>query len=131
MIGIILSAGIMALVSAYLLFKVREANSENDLGNSLQIMFFFMVLASFIIMGSAGYEARNDCDYVLSNSTVVANTTFNEYEFLCTERITGGASWVYRLPIFLAGASALYLVVWLLMLIFRIIKHFMGGSDRG
>lgn len=129
LVGIILSAGIMSIVSAYLLFKIKESENNNSMNNALQIMFFFMVLANFIIMGSAGYESRNDCSYLLTNSTVSANVTTNEYGFICTERVTGSASWVYRLPVWLSYASAMYLVVYLLMLVVNIIKGFNKGGE--
>jgi len=135
LIGLIISAGVMASISAYMLFKVKENNESNDnnmMSAGLQVLFFFMVLSSFVLMGSAAFESRNDCEYLLTNVTTVnSNLTQNSYSYECTERITGAASWIYRLPVWLSLASALYLVVYLLQLIVSVIKFFNKGGERG
>ena len=134
LLGIIISAGVMASISAYMMFKLKETSTdkEDKITDSLQILFFFMVLASFVLMGSAGYESRNDCDYLLANTTVVnANVTVNAFDYVCTSRIEGAASWIYRLPVWLSYASAGYLVVYLLMLIKSVVKFFNKGGERG
>ena len=131
--GIIISAGVMASISAYMLFKVGEnkAGDDYNLSSGLQALFFFMVLANFVLMGSAGYESRNDCDYLLMNSTIDANVTSNVYDYVCTERIPNSSSWVYRLPVWLTYISAGYIVVYLLMLIGMIWKKSRNGGKHG
>jgi hypothetical protein len=133
LIGIIVSAGIIAAVSAYLMFKVKDST----MGSSMQALFFFMIIASFIVMGSAGYESRLQCDYVLSNSTVVGNVTNNNYALQCTERASAAGSWVYRLPLWFGYISAGYIIIYFLVLIGRFGKQISdrskgrGGGDRG
>lgn len=127
MIGIIVSAGIMAGVSAYLMFKVKDSN----LGSALQPLFFFMILASFLIMGSAGFESRNDCDFLLSNYTVSGNTTTNNYTYTCEERAGAAGSWSYRLPLWFGYLSAMYMVIYFLMMIWNLYKNNKGGFNRG
>lgn len=127
MIGIIISAGIMAGISAYMLFKIKDS----DFGVNLQPLFFFMILASFIIMGSAGYESRNDCEYLLSNSTITGNTTLNAYSYTCTERAGSAGSWAYRLPLWFGYLSSLYLFVYFFMMIKDLVKNLKGGGGRG
>lgn len=122
----------MSAISAYMLFKIREGGEDNPMNNGLQVLFFFMVLANFIIMGGVGYESRLDCNYLLVNETAVnASLITNSYEYICTERAGGSASWIYQLPVWLAGASALYLVLWLLLLVVSLLKQTFGsGGER-
>lgn len=127
MIGIIAAAGVMAAISAYLLFKVKESN----LGVGLQVLFFFMILASFIVMGSAGYESRNDCAYLLTNSSFNGTFTENSYEWTCTERSPAAGSWVYRLPVWFAYICAGYIIIYFLILIKKLYDGIKGkGGDR-
>ena len=127
MLAIIVGSGIMAAISAYLMFKVKDSN----LGSALQPLFFFMILASFIIMGSAGFEARNDCAYLLINETVNGSLTTNSYSYTCTERAAAAGSWTYRLPLWFGYLSAAYMVIYFLMMIYNIYKNNKGGFNRG
>ena len=123
----------MAGISAYMLFKLRDLDDNNgfNIATSLQALFFFMIVANFILLGSAGYEMRNDCDYVLTNSTVAANVTTNNFDFVCTERISNSARWMYKLPIWLAYFASGYVVIYLFNLIVTILKGFFKGGNHG
>lgn len=131
------AAGVLAIVSAYMLFKLVENNrlkeKEND-GvndhNGLQIMFFFMVVASLILLGRVGFEAGNHCEYLLANETIVANVTEYAHEYTCTPRGAVNAGWLYRLPLYLAYLSGAYLIIYFLMLLYGFWKKTMGGRGR-
>ena len=127
----VVGAGVMALVSAYMLFKLRDLDGETkgfNLASSLQALFFFLIIANFILIGSAGYESRNDCSYLLQNATVNMGTTINSYEYVCTDRIPNGAIWIYKLPVWLAYFASGYVVIYLISLVLGL---FTKGGRRG
>ena len=125
MIEIIVASGIMAAICAYLMFKVKDST----LGVGLQALFFFMILANFIIIGSAGFEARNHCEYVLANSTVNMGTEYYNYELQCTEQNNAASSWVYRLPLFFAYISGFYIIIYMLVLIGKLFNRLKKNSE--
>lgn len=123
----------MAAVSAYMLFKLRDLddNSGFNLASSLQALFFFMIIANFVLIGSAGFESRNDCSYLLTNYTVNMGTTINEYTYTCEERIPNGAIWIYKIPIWLAYFASGYIVIYLIALIWALGKEQLKGGKYG
>lgn len=127
LLSIVIAGGIMASISAYMLFKIKDSET----GANLQPLFFFMILASFMIIGSASYESRNDCQYLLDNYTISGNITNNNYSYTCTERAGSAGSWSYRLPLFFGYLSSLYLFVYALIMIKKVFKNLKGGGGRG
>lgn len=125
----------MAMVSAYMLFKLRELDDQDkdgfNLAASLQALFFFMIIANFILIGSAGYESRNECDYLLDNFTVSANTTTNSFSYTCTDRVPNGAIWIYKLPVWLAYFSSGYVVIYLFYMIWSLFRNLTKGGNYG
>ena len=123
----------MAVVCSYLMFKVAERKEEGEgeaysMGSSLQVLFFFMIVASFIVMGATAFESRKDCDYLLVNETIItSNITSYDYTYFCTERNTSGTKWVYLLPLYLAILSGAFIIIYFLLLLYRIINY-RGGS---
>lgn len=130
---IVFTGGIIAAISAYMLFKIKD--SDNPVVSSLQPLFFFMIMASFIIIGSASYQSTNDCQYLL-NSTydcggcgINTNTTIYEYNYVCTETASNAGSWSYRLPLWFGYLGGSYVVIYFIYLIYKLFKGF-GGRER-
>lgn len=124
---IVATAGVMAIVCAYILFKIKD--SDNPVVSALQPLFFFMIMASFIIMGSASFQSSNDCYYLLDNYTFVGNTTFNSYSYTCELVAESAGSWSYRLPLWFGYLGSSYMLVYVLYLIYNFFKK-KGGRDE-
>lgn len=135
-----IAAGIMSFVSAYMLFKIVQNNKDNrneDTGgisthNGLQIFFFFLVIASLILLGRVGFEATNHCEYLMNESVCLSpgcnSTTVYTYDYICTERAASAGSWLYRLPLYIAYLSGAYLIIYMLLLFYGFYKKMLGGG---
>lgn len=140
-LALVISAGVMAFVSAYIMFKISERNREAEnqgvqLGinshNALQILFFFMVIASLVLLGRAGMDSGTSCSWLVNETTIVNNVTSYDYANECVDNSNSSNSWIYRLPLYLAYLSGLYLIVYFLLMIVSLIRSlFNKGDDRG
>lgn len=67
--SLLIGAGILALVSGYVLFKLAERGRDKEFEshNALQILMFFLLLSSLFLVGKAAYDDRNYCDLVLTD----------------------------------------------------------------
>jgi len=72
-LAIIISASVMAFVSAFVLFKLAERNDRDtdkfskQINVGFQLLMFFMLFASLFLVGKAGFDARDNCEFVLSD----------------------------------------------------------------
>lgn len=67
--SIMIGAGILALVSGYVLFKLAERGRDKDFDshNALQILMFFLLISSLFLVGKSAYDDRNYCELVLTD----------------------------------------------------------------
>ena len=138
-LALVISAGVMAFVSAYIMFKISERNREAEkqgvkLGinshNALQILFFFMIVASLVLLGRAGMDSSVQCEFLLMNNTVSGTLTSFEYDYVCQDNYNSSYRWMYMLPLYLAYLSGLYLIVYFLLVILAMVQEYFGRGDR-
>ena len=135
LLSIVIGAGVMAAISAYMLFKLQDLEEKDKSGLSIaqgfQVLFFFIIIANFILIGSAGYESRKDCSHLLTSDNVVNATTTYSYDYVCEERIPNASAWIYKLPIWLAYFSGLFVLIFVFKLLYAVIMNLFKGGKRG
>jgi hypothetical protein len=124
-----------------------------------------MIIASLIILGRAGLDSGQDCQFLISNTSTfyVYGNNFtdyhwddydgasvaplqvdrdaflfhteisNEYEYVCENVVNSNYIWIYKLPLWLAYLSSLYLIIYLLIYVWDLIKElpFFRRGRRG
>lgn len=124
--AIIAAGGIIAFVCAYILFKIKD--SDNPAVSSLQPLFFFMVMASFIIIGSASYQSTEQCVYLVNESVTVGSTSTYTYDYQCQTVAENAGSWSYRLPLWFGYLGSGYVIIYFLYLMINLYKKTRGGE---
>lgn len=128
--SLIIGAGILSLVSGYILFKLAERgrDEEFDSHNALQILMFFLLISSLFLVGKASYDDRNYCDFVVNQTMITGDNTSYTYDYLCVDNTSSTGKWIYRIPLFIIQAAGLYLIIYLFRLIYKYFKKLIGDS---
>ena len=131
----------MAFIAAFMLWKLADNNRQKEASgkqtifnthNALQIVFFFMIVASLIIVGRAGLDSGQKCEFLIMNETVSNNITIFEHAYTCEDVSNVNNLWIFKLPLWLAYISGLYVLIYFLIMIGDyILELFNKGGKRG
>lgn len=112
MIGAVVAVGV---VLALMLALIKILDTEKHFVLQLLLIMFVMV-GSFLVLPKMVIDDYSVCDVVVSNSTVVANTTAYEYERYCYQRPEGTSATFYNVSTTMfylfIGYFFVYLAVW-------------------
>jgi len=128
--SLILGAGILALISGYVLFKLAERGRDKEFEshNALQILMFFLLISSLFLVGKASYDDRHYCDYVVNQTTIIGNQTVYEYDYMCSTNDSSTGVWLYKIPLFIIQIAVIYLILYLFKMIYKAYKNWKGDS---
>jgi len=97
----IIGAGIVALLAAYMFFKLGENTGKEHI--ILQLLMFSILIGAVVVIGGASFKATN-CDLLIVNATDTGETITYQHEYVCQDEPFGISEtflkvtqWFYRL----------------------------------
>lgn len=86
-IAIIVGAGFVAFISAFMLLRLgdRASMEGHNLHYGLQIILYGLVVLSIFFIGKAVLDSSEQCGLMLVNETTIGNTTSYNYNTVCDE----------------------------------------------
>lgn len=143
--SLLIASGIMSFIAAYVLFKLSRKeddekysqgddfyNIRNGFNNALQILMFFLLISSLLMLGKTAFAEKDYCAITVANETIIGNITSYDYQYFCVNNDTNSGAWVYLLPLWVIRISAGAFVIYLLAMVFKFFKGFFGnGGDYG
>lgn len=119
---LILSAGMVAFICLYMLFKIsessvkrREAGQDNPNKHyALQLILIGMAVMCVLLIGKASYDDRDYCSFNTVNATESGATTDFGYEYQCSTNTNSTSSEFYQLTAWFARVMGIYLLGYVL-----------------
>ena len=114
----IILAGItvFCFILVYMFFKLNDIKIKNPDGNQtgtflLQLLVLLFLLSSIVLLGKATLDARNECAFINSSTTVDGATTNYNYTYICEEDTRNTVNIFYYLIMGFVSILFLYLSV--------------------
>jgi hypothetical protein len=129
MAGTIL-VGALAIVAAILCFLFWKLSQEIDskYGYALQIFVFAFLLGVIMLLGKVSLDYKDNCSWLVSNSTISGSTTSYSYSYTCSTNTNNTARIFYEVTLWLTRIVMTYLF---LAFAFEMINYFAWQKKGG
>ena len=111
-------AGITAFcfILVYMFFKLNDIKIKNPDGNQtgtflLQLLVLLFLMSSIILLGKATLDARDECAFMNTSTTVNGTTTNYNYTYLCEEDTNTTVNTFYYIVMGFVSLLFLYLFI--------------------
>lgn len=126
---LVASLGITAAILLFLFLKLGEEQETRSgwTRYPLQILVLGFLLGTLVLLGKTAYDYKDNCAWLVSNSTVSGGFTSYGYGYNCSENTQNTASTYYQITVWVMRLVIAYLV---LVFVFEFILY-LGWWKRG
>jgi len=112
-ITLLLGIGIFAVICIYMFFKLSEQTKETGRSHFiLQLLILFFVLISLVLIGKVGLDDSNMCEFVITDSTLIANTTTYNHTYLCETNTNTTSETFYQTTLWFFRLVLIYMFIY-------------------
>ena len=122
---ILASLAVVAGILLWLFNSLRDG--EGNTNYALQIIILSFILGCILLIGKTAYEYKDNCSWLVSNSTSSGSTTSYEYSYTCDTNASGTPGMFYQITLWIMRIIALYVF---LAFVWELIQFFMGKKKR-
>lgn len=112
-LALIVGIGIAAFL---LMYFAQSLDKEHFLLKLLLLFFFFYML---ILIPKAALDYNDNCDFVVTNSTLSTPITYYEYKYLCETNTNSTTTTFYKVLVWLQRLFITYFFVYVIYFVLR------------
>lgn len=117
--------GVVGVLLILLFFKLGEREDEKHF--VLQMFFLAFIVFVMVLIGKTAIDYKDDCDWHMSNSTVVGNITSYDYVYECNVNTNSTSSTFYDMTVWIMRIVVIYLFLYFAIEVF----YFLRDRARG
>lgn len=110
--------------------KKDENGKEKNNHVLLQILILGFILAGFVIIGKAGLDGEQNCEWLVNQTTVTGNTTTYTHAYQCQADTTRTADTLYGLTVWIMRGVATYVFCYLVYVVL-VYFGYLGNDKKG
>lgn len=119
--------GIALAVFVAIFYKLSQNEDEGFGHFALQILFLGFIMGGLVLVGKATLDYKDNCAWLVSNSTTSGTTTNYNYTYECSENTNNTSTTFYKSTLWVMIITSIYLLVYFAVKIF----YWMADVKRG
>jgi len=124
---LVASLSIVAFILLFLYWKL----SDEDGGSNrypLQVIVFAFLLGIILLLGKVSVDYKDNCSWLVSNSTVSGSTTSYGYSYTCSTNVEKTANLFYDITLWIVRIITIYVF---LIFAFAVMNFFAWKKKGG
>ena len=116
---ILIGLGITTFALMYMFFKLGQNTSKDNNHFPLQLLFLFLILSCFTLIGKVSLDDKDFCSWNVVNSTTIGSTTEYSYLYQCSPNPNTTADTFYRVSVWIFRLVGFYVFLYVLYWVLR------------
>lgn len=103
--------GIVAFLLLLLFFKLGQDEKKHYLFQILILSFVFVII---VLLGKTGLDYKDNCSWLVTNSTVSGSITSYQYGYQCSTNTSNSANIFYEVTVWIMRVTGIYMFLYFL-----------------
>lgn len=134
---VLVGASVLSFLLILLFIKLGDGKKDEN-GDSknphifLQILLLGFILGTFVIIGKAGLDGQNNCEWLVNQTVFNGSTTSYTHSYNCQSDTTNTASTLYNLTVWIMRLVGIYIfcyLIWTVLVYFGYVGQNKKGRD--
>jgi FtsH-binding integral membrane protein len=110
---ILIGIGLVTFALIYMFFKLGQNAQADNNHFALQLLFLFLILSCFTLVGKVALDDKDFCSWNVVNSTVSGYTTTYGYEYQCETNPATTSEIFYKVSVWIFRLVGFYVFVYM------------------
>ena len=129
--GLELVVAIGIATTILVLLFAKFGSNEEEKHPFLQLILLFFIVGGLLLLGKAGLDHKENCEWLNTNSTVTGNTTSYNYSYTCSSLNKNTANVFYESMTWFLRILAIYVFLYFMWEILKFFNLIGGGKGEG
>ena len=129
MSGTVLIGALSAIAAILLVLFFRLGDNDEGKHYILQVLFLGFIIGVIVLIGKTAIDYKDNCAWLVSNSSLSGATTLYEYTYECSENTNNTASILYQVCLWIFSITVIYIFLYYFYEVFNYFKIKRRGGE--